>query len=114
MEPCCPHALASKKQVDRLAVLVSGDGTMKLLGVRLLLPNGTGQAEATAVFSLIQEWDLAGRVKFMCFDTTPSNIEAQAGACVLLEKKLGRDLISLACRHHIMELIVAKVFETLM
>jgi hypothetical protein len=30
------------------------------------------------------------------------------------EKKLGRELISLACRHHIMELIIAKVFETLM
>src|SRR6218665_3283140 len=109
MEKCCLHALVSKT----LAILVSGDGTMKLLGVPQL-PNGTGQAEATAVFSLIQEWDLAGRVKFMCFDTTASNTGAQAGACLLLEKKLSRDLIRLACRHHIMELIVAKVFETLM
>src|SRR6218665_3302877 len=94
MEKCCLHALVSKKQVDRLAVLVSGDGTMKLLGVPQLR-NGTGQAEATAglykataVFSLIQEWDLAGRVKFMCFDTTTSNTGAQARACVLLERSL--------------------------
>lgn len=88
---------------------------MKFLGVPQL-PNVliTGQAEATEVFSLIQEWDLAGRVKFMCFDTTATNTGAETAACVLLEKKLGRDLISLACRHHIMELIVAKVFETLM
>jgi hypothetical protein len=50
----------------------------------------------------------------MCFDTTASNTGSQAGACVLLEKMLGRELISLACRHHIMELIVAKVFDALM
>jgi hypothetical protein len=106
-------ALMSKELVDRLAVLVSGDGTMKLLGVPKL-PNGTGQSEATAVFNLIQEWNLADRIKFMCFDTTASNTGVYAGACVLLEEKLGRDLISLACRHHIMELIVAKVFDTLM
>lgn len=106
-------ALMSKEVVDRLAVLVSGDGTMKLLGVPKL-PNGTGQAEATAVFNLIQEWNLGDRIKFMCFDTTASNTGIHAGACVLLEEKLGRNLISLACRHHIMELIVSKVFDTLM
>ena len=106
-------ALMSKELVDRLAVLVSGEGTMKLLGVPKL-PNVTGQAETTAVFNLIQEWNLADRIHFMCFDTTASNTGLPAGACVLLEQKLGRDLISLACRHHTMELIVAKVFDTLM
>jgi len=106
-------ALMSKELVDRLAVLVSGDGTMKLLGVPKL-PNGTGQAEATAVFNLIQEWNLNDRIKFMSFDTTASNTGVHAGACVLLEEKLDRNLISLACRHHIMELMVAKVFDTVM
>ena len=33
------------------------------------VPNGTGQAEA-AVFNLIQEWNLADHIKFMCFDIT--------------------------------------------
>ena len=92
----------SKELVDRLAVLVSGDGTVKLLGVPNL-PSGTGQAEATAAFNLIQEWNLTGRIKFVCFDTTASNTGVHASACVLLEEKLGRDLISLACRHHIMD-----------
>src|SRR6218665_978811 len=40
--------------LDRTKVSVPEDGTMKLLGIPQL-PNGTGQAEATAVFSLIQE-----------------------------------------------------------
>jgi hypothetical protein len=92
-------ALMSKELVDGLAVLVSGDGTMKLLGVPKL-SNGTGEAEVTAVFDLIQEWNIADRIKFMRFDATASNTGIQTGACVLLEMKLGTDLISLACRHH--------------
>ena len=44
---------------------------------------------------------------------TASNSGVHAGACVLLEEKLGNDLVSLACRHHFMELMVVKVFDTL-
>ena len=76
------------------------------------MPNGIRRAETTAVFNLIQEWNLSYQIKLLCFETTASNIGAQAGA--LLKKNLGRNLTSLACRHHVMELIVAKVFETLM
>jgi hypothetical protein len=50
----------------------------------------------------------------MSFDTTASNTGLKGGACVLLEQKLNKDLLSLACRHHILELIVAKVFDLLM
>src|SRR6218665_344898 len=57
-------ALESK---DHLAVLLSGDGAIKLMGVPKLL-NGTGEAEATAMFNLVQEWNLADRMKFMPFD----------------------------------------------
>jgi len=39
-------ALESKESVDRLAVLLSGDVVIKLLGVPKL-SNGTGEAEAT-------------------------------------------------------------------
>jgi len=85
---------------------------MKLLGVPRL-PNGTGQAQATAVFNLIQDWNRVDRVKCMSFDTTASNTGVHASTCVLLEEKLGKDLVSLACRHHIMELMVDKVFDTL-
>lgn len=47
-------ALMSKESVDRLAVLVSGDGIVKFLGFPQL-PNGTGEAQAKAVFHLLQE-----------------------------------------------------------
>jgi len=82
---------------------------MKLLGVPAIY-NGTGKAQAAAVFRLVEEWNLTDYVKCMSFDTTASNSGLHAGACVLLEKKLKRKLLSLACRHYIHELIVAKVF----
>jgi len=106
-------ALQSKEYVDRLAILVSGEGTTKLLGVPKV-HSGTGDAQATAVFSLIQDWNLNDRVQYMSFDTTSSNTGLKSGAWMLLEQKLGRNLVSLACRHHVMELIIAKVFDTLM
>ena len=41
----------------------------------------------------------------MSFDTTAGNTGHLNGACTLLEKQMGRDLLWLACRHHVMELI---------
>ena len=106
-------ALTSKESVDRLAVLVSGEGVMKLLGVPVLL-SGTGESQASATFEAIEDWNLTQRVQFMSFDTTASNTGLKSGACLLLEQKLQKQLISLACRHHIHELIVARVFDSLM
>jgi len=50
----------------------------------------------------------------MCFDTSSSNTGRLAGACVLLEQTLGKELLSLACRHHIMEFIIGAVFQVCM
>lgn len=46
----------------------------------------------------------------MSFDTTSGNACRLNGACTLLEKKMGHKLLWLACRHHVMELILSKVF----
>jgi hypothetical protein len=47
----------------------------------------------------------------MSFDTTSSNTGEYNGACVLLEERLNKKLLYLACRHHRLELIVKSVFE---
>ena len=74
----------------------------------------TGAAEAVAVYTAIEEWNLTNRVQFMSFDTTASNTGLTAGACVVLVEKMKTDLfVSLVCRQHIHELIVAKVFDAL-
>ncbi|GBN28337.1 hypothetical protein AVEN_130049-1 [Araneus ventricosus] len=46
----------------------------------------------------------------MSFDTTSVNTGHLNGTCTLLEDKFGRHLLWLACHHHTLELILAKVF----
>ena len=48
----------------------------------------------------------------MCLDITASNTGQRAGACVLLEKMLGKCLLDLACRHHKIELVLQSAFKT--
>jgi hypothetical protein len=48
----------------------------------------------------------------MSFDTTSSNTGATNGAAVILERMLNKQLLHLACRHHVLELIAEAVFST--
>lgn len=48
----------------------------------------------------------------MSFDTTSSNTGLNSGACALIEKKIGRELLWLACRHHVYELTVSIAYKT--
>ncbi|KAK2708513.1 hypothetical protein QYM36_014199, partial [Artemia franciscana] len=105
--------LIEKEKVDRLPVLVSGKEVLQLLTVAKL-PSGTGEAQASAVFGAIEDWGIPGNIRAMCFDTTSSNTGRISGACVLLEQKLGKELLSLACRHHIMELVIGAAFRVCM
>ena len=102
--------LVEKKHVDRLPTRLSGNGISKLLGVPKLV-SGTGELVATAVFNTIADWGISDLVSAMPFDTTASNTGHHAGVCVLLAKKLGKSLLHLACRHHIMELVLGSAFE---
>lgn len=105
--------LTGKEKVDRLPVLVSGKGVSQLLTVAKL-PTGTGKAQADAVFEAIEDWGIANSIRAMCFDTSSSNTGRLAGACVLLEQKLAKELLSFAYRHHIMELVIGEVFKVCM
>ena len=102
--------LTSYEHVDRLPVLISGVGVEQLLGVPML-PSGTGEAQASAVVNSLGEWGITDQVCALCFDTTASNTGHRSGACALIEQKLGRDLLYMACRHHVMELVVGAAFE---
>jgi hypothetical protein len=105
--------LTSNKHVDRLPILLSGLSVSRLLGVPKLT-FGTGEAQARAIIDALQEWGVSEAVAAMCFDTTAANTGRRNGTCVLLEQKLGRDLLYLACRHHVMELLLAAAFEATM
>lgn len=102
--------LTSKVHVDRLPVLISGVGVEQLLGVPKL-PSGTGDAQAAAVIRCLEEWGVTDRVVALCFDTTASNTGRHSGACILIERALEKDLLYMACRHHMMELVIGAAFE---
>ena len=71
------------------------------------LTSSTGEAQGPIAACLIEIWGLVDRIASMCFDTTSSNTGNRNVACVLLEQKLGKKLLHLAFRHHLMELVPA-------
>ena len=100
---------------ERLAVLVSGAPEYsegKLLGVPTLL-DSTGKSQANASYDLLDVWELTDNVVALVFDTTASNSGIHKGAATLLEQRLEKKLFYLACRHHVLELVVGAVWKLL-
>lgn len=102
--------LLRNSKIERIAILVSYNGTSKFLGAPKL-PSSSGENIAIAVENALVEWKLFNRVAAMAFDTTYSNTVDKSGACLHLQERLGRKLINFACRHHIYEIILRGVFE---
>jgi len=69
---------------------------------------------AKTVVRTLEDWDLTERISGMSFDTTASNTGRNNGACVLIEQQLTKDLLYFACRHHVLELLLAAAFRTVM
>lgn len=109
--PDCAGPASSTALVERLAVLLTStaNGVTKLLGVPQL-DVGTGAAAASAVMDNLVHWDAVSDVVGLCFDTTAVNTGQHTGACVTLERKLDRNLLWLACRHHMLEVLLSDVF----
>lgn len=101
----------SDSAVERLAVVVSASGIEKLLAVPKL-SSSTGAQMSSAVYNVLEEWNLLEIVQAFSFDTTASNTGRLQGACLLLERELKRDILYLGCRHHIAEIILSAVFKT--
>ncbi|XP_044578119.1 uncharacterized protein LOC123260851 [Cotesia glomerata] len=66
----------------------------------------TGANEAEVIFEALNEWNITDNIVGICFDTTSVNTGDKSGACILLEKKLNKELLYLACRHHIFEIML--------
>ena len=98
-------------KVDRIAILVSYNGTCKFLGAPIIT-SSTGENIANVVHEQLVKWNIADHVKGMSFDTTSTNTGVNNGAAYLLQKKIGRDLLLLPCRHHIYEIFLRNVFES--
>ena len=102
--------MKGREKVERLALVVTGENTEKVLGIPKL-DDGTGEKIAQTIHDFLGTWKMDDLVEFVCFDTTSTNTGIHKGAAYLLEKKLDRDLLFLPCRHHISELLLKAVFE---
>lgn len=73
--------------------------------------HGIGEVCASAVYDTIISWNLSDKIKCLCFDTTAVNTGLRGGACILLqlEEKIEKYVPRLACRHHIMEIMLEAV-----
>ena len=102
--------LTSLEYVNRLPKLISSAGEEQLLGVPKLSKD-SGEAQAKAVTDCPGDWGFVGRVKTLSFDTTASSTVQKGRTCALLEAIMDTNLLCLACKHHIMELIVGSAFD---
>src|SRR5688572_32566614 len=96
--------------VDRLQIMVSGCDVTKLLAIPKL-KSGTAAVMSDACLAEIRSWGLEDRIVAMSFDTTASNTGCKGGVCIKLEAELGKDSLNLACRHHVSEIVLEKVFS---
>lgn len=99
--------------IDRLPIVLTSKNQDLLIGIPKL-EKSTGKEQANAIYHALENWGVTDIVQALCCDTTASNTGRLNGACVLLEQKLGRDLLYLPCRHQIYEIILRGVFETVL
>ena len=89
-------------------VLVQEDCNKLLCVARV--EESTGKVEAEKVKEVLDNWGVAEKVIACGFDTTSANTGIHKGNCVLLQNLLQRLLLWLACRHHVLELVLAAAF----
>ena len=99
--------------VNRLAVVLVQKEENKILCIAST-DDSTGKTEAESVKKSLDDWQLTSYIVSMGFDTTSSNTGFHKGACTLLQQLLDRNLLWMACRHHILELVIGNTFTTLL
>jgi hypothetical protein len=101
--------ITGKYKVDRFPIIVTAPNVEQLLGVPQL-DSGTEHDISTAIYDTLEEWSLLEKIKAFEFDITASNSGRLNGACHLLEIKFNHDILYLACRHHMHEIVLQGVF----
>ena len=61
---------------------------------------------------MIEEYSLQNNLIGLVFDTTSSNTSLKKGAVYKVMEYLDKDLLALACRHHVMELRIEKFYSS--
>lgn len=104
-------ALRNKK-VERMAVVASGLRVEKIITIAKT-SDGTGLVTADTAYEHVVDWAISDAIVFLCTDTTAANTGMTNGAVVLFQKKMKRNILYLACRHHFLELVIGSIFVLL-
>ena len=99
-------------KVNRLAVVLVQDEENKILAITKT-SNSTGKVEAEKVKEILDNWSVTEKIIECGFDTTAANTGLYKGACTILQQLLRRQILWMACRHHILELVVRSTFKHL-
>lgn len=97
------------QKIDRIAIVVTGLNIQKIIAIAKT-DDGSGVVVSDTVHEHLAAWTILPKIVAMCTDTTTANTGGIKGACVLFEKIIKRNLIYLACRHHMLELIIGAIF----
>lgn len=97
------------KTEDRLSIIATAPKVEHVLNMPDI-PSGTGIEIASAIYDTLEENNVLEKTEAFVFDTTAANTGKFKGACNILEKRIGRDILFLGCRHHIFEIVLAAVF----
>lgn len=104
-----PDITGGNEHVGRIAILVTGGKIEQLLGVPKI-GRGTGEGQCNVCVAALENWQLKHLIEGLVFDTTSVNTGLKKGACSLLKKELGKELVWIACRHHVFEVVSSDVF----
>lgn len=72
-----------------------------------ILASGHARSYANELIRLCENNNLTSRVIGLVFDTTIVNTGQPGGVCALYEKDTARQVLNIACRHHIYELLLS-------
>jgi len=96
---------------DCLPIFVSGLDVEELLGTPML-PVGSRSLMGQKVLEFVSEGPgVEDQLAGLCFDTTSSNTGIHTGAITVVPASFNRRLQFLACRHRMLEICAAVVFD---
>ena len=93
---------------DRLSVIarlpeIDGPDSEQILGIPQI-KNGKGITQTTAIYEMLDHYDLSDNVVGTCQDTTSANVGNKQGVTVCSGKRSDRLLLRIDCRRHVIEL----------
>lgn len=103
--------LSTDSNVERLPIVGTQSGMERVLRVPKCL-NKQARVQTNAIYDTIDEFELTEVVQAVCTDTENTNTGKDNGVVARLERRLKRDLLYLACRHHVHEINLKAVFIT--